>query len=171
MVTRSGRPSRKSSTRKQACAGLLPNVDGAALRGHYAELRQKKPRSDHRMTREPQLALRRENAQPGESLRVRGLSHKNRLAKIHFARDIEHAPRTKTISIRDNCKRISRERRVGENIKLVQALFHFVSVKYLSADARESRAADVEMMPDCRCFVEKMLAPRSETNQKRDRNP
>jgi hypothetical protein len=109
---------------QNSCAGLLPNVDGAFLRGNDAELREKKPRADDGMSREAQFILRSEDAQTRESFGVRGLLHKNCFAEIHFARDVEHAARGKSVAIDDDSKRIAGKWRVGENVELVKASLH-----------------------------------------------
>jgi hypothetical protein len=76
------------------------------------------------MSRKAQFILCGENAQTRESFRVGGLLNENCFAQIHFACDIEHAAGGETVTINDDGERISGERRVGENIELVEASLH-----------------------------------------------
>ena len=71
-----------------------------------------------------QLFFRGENAQTGQGLSFRRLLHKDRLRKIHFARDDEHLVVREFVAVGKYGERVAFETVVGENVKGVEAVFH-----------------------------------------------
>ena len=123
---------------KNSGAGLLQDVHAAFGCGDDAEFSQQKPRADHGMARERQLARGSENAQASQRAIVRGPLNENRFGKIHLARDGLHFRGGNAVAISDDRQRISREGFGGENIERVQSAIH---VGPLSSPARQRARA------------------------------
>ncbi len=125
MATRTGPPVVKVDLHGQnARAGLLQDVNTAFLGRHDAELRQKKPRADHRMAGKGQFGFRGENAKAGERAIAGGLLHEYGLGKIHLSRNGLHQPRGQAVAIGDDREGIAGERLVCENVELVKMPLH-----------------------------------------------
>src|SRR2546429_9957881 len=76
------------------------------------------------MTGELEFFLGREDAQARKGFFVRGLLHKNRFRKIHFARDSEHLIVGEAVPVSKYGERVALEAVVGEKIEGVEAGFH-----------------------------------------------
>src|SRR2546421_3200770 len=76
------------------------------------------------MTGELELFFCREDAQTGERRFLRRLLYKDRLRKIHFARDGEHLVVRKLVAVGEYGERVAFEAVIGEDVEGVEAVFH-----------------------------------------------